>query len=205
MYATTKMTKIADSAMIRQAMPIVPRSGNIHGSSAGSGVIGIVLIDNLSFVVPVRVFRMLDVPEWTAAMDDRCRSEVIGRRWRRSRPLQRPRIPRIVACNLSLVIRMDEVIDEDHGRDSLNDGADTDDQVPDLPSAAGLVGIDTSRHAQQTGNVHEVKRHVKADDHQPEMPFTQTLAHHPARRLREPIVKGGEDHKENCTNQHVVE
>src|SRR5665213_3072710 len=205
MYATTKMTKIADSAMIRQAMPIVPRSGNTHGSSAASGVIGIVLINNLSFVVPVRVFRMLDVPEWTAAMDDRCRSEVIGRRWRSGGPLQRPRIPGIIARHLSLVIGVDQVVDEDHGGDGLNDRPNTDDQVPNLPSAARLVGIDAARHTQQTRDVHEVERHVKADDHQPEVPLTQALAHHAARRLRVPVVEGGEDHKENCADQYIVE
>src|SRR5487761_67998 len=129
------MTKIADSAMIRQVMPIVPRSGNTQGSSATSGVIGTVLIDTLSFVIPVGVFRMLDVPKRAAAMDDRSRGEVVDRRRRSSRPLQRPRIPGIVARHFAFVIGVDQVVDKDEDSDSLKDSSNADEKIPYLPSA----------------------------------------------------------------------
>ena len=63
----------------------------------------------------------------------------------------------------------------------------------------------SSRHAQQPRNVHEVKCQMKADDEEPEMPLAQRLAHHPARHLRIPVVKGPEKYEDDRSNQNIVE
>ena len=42
----------------------------------------------------------------------------------------------------------------------------------------GIVGVNAARHAQKSGNVHEVKGQMKADDEQPEMPLTQAFVQH---------------------------
>src|SRR5690242_7950883 len=120
------MRKMADSAQIRQIMPTVPRSGSTQGWSAGSGVNGIVLIGALSFVVPVGIFRVLDVPQRTPAVNDRRCRKVIDRRRRSGGPLQRPGIPGIVPGLFSLVVGVDEVVDEDQDCNRLEDCADAD-------------------------------------------------------------------------------
>jgi hypothetical protein len=43
MYATTKIRKMADSAMMRHAIPTMPRLGSTHGGSTCE-LIGIVLV-----------------------------------------------------------------------------------------------------------------------------------------------------------------
>ena len=40
--------------------------------------------------------------------------------------------------------------DEDQDSRGLKDDADRDDQIPDVPTAARLIGIDPARHAQQS-------------------------------------------------------
>ena len=52
----------------------------------------------------------------------------------------------------------------------LKDDADRHNEIPDIPAAAGLIGVDSSRHAQQPGDVHEIECQVKADQEQPEVP-----------------------------------
>ena len=85
-----------------------------------------------------------------------------------------------------------------------NERATRHEKIPHLPAAAGLVGVNAARHPEHTGNVHEVEGEVEADQEQPEMPFAQSFAQHAAGHLRIPVVEGGEEHEEDCTDQHVV-
>src|ERR1700757_1320834 len=98
------MVKMADSPMIRQYMPTRPRDGRGHSCSRPPGTKGIALIyAYLSvLVLPVRVFVMLQIPQRPTAAHHRLCRKVIGGRRRGSRPFERPRVPRIVARNLSL-------------------------------------------------------------------------------------------------------
>ena len=105
----------------------------------------------------------------------------------------------------ALEVRTHQVVDEDKNAGCLEDGADADDHVQDLPAAARLVGIYAARHAEQPGNVHEVEGEMKADEKKPEVPLAELLAHHPAGDLGVPVVEGAKERKQNRADQHVVE
>ena len=78
-------------------------------------------------------------------------------------------------------------------------------QVQRVPPAAGFVGVDAPRHAEQPGDVHHVERQVEADHEQPEVQLAQPLAQHPAGDFRVPVVERGEEREENAADDHVVE
>src|SRR5580692_4840331 len=103
------MVKIADSAAMRQYIPTTPRSGRIHGRARGSGTDMALMKISFSFVLPIRVFGMLQVPKRAPAAHFGNNREVVSR-WRRSgAPLERPRIPRIIAGERTSKIRPREV------------------------------------------------------------------------------------------------
>src|SRR4051812_43695963 len=96
-----------------------------------------------SFVLPIRILRMLEIPKWTTAFDCWDHGEVICR-WRRGYgPLERPGVPRIAAHSFALEVRPHEIHHENHGAQCLKENADGHDEVPDIPTAAGLIGVDT--------------------------------------------------------------
>src|SRR5258708_28953236 len=121
-----KIVKIAVSPAIRESIPTWPREGSAQGVSVTGMVTGSALMNhpqkfpflleirnaaNLTalLVLPIRVFRMLDIPKRPAALDFGNDRKVISRRWRRCRPFQRPRVPRIVSSRTSLNVRPDQV------------------------------------------------------------------------------------------------
>src|SRR5215813_13253887 len=161
----TKIVKMADSAMMRAAIPTVPRYGRLHPSGvsrAGVVIASVALIArSLSLVAAVRVFRMLQIPQRPAAGDCRDRRKVVCRRWGAYGPFESPCVPGIIPCNVSLPIRNDEVCDKHENGDALNECADRYDQVQRVPAAARLVRVYAARHSQQSGNVHHIKCHVK--------------------------------------------
>ncbi len=53
--------------------------------------------------------------------------------------------------------------------------------------------------------MHEVEGEMKADDEEPEVPFAELLAHHAAGDFGIPVVEGGEERKEDCADQNIVE
>src|SRR5260370_39718309 len=100
------MTKIAASAAIKQNIPSRPRDGSFHViSAAGRLATASLMRTTPSFVFPVGVFRMFDVPKRAAALHDRDRFEVVFRRWRGRGPLERPCIPRIPSRDLPPEVR----------------------------------------------------------------------------------------------------
>src|SRR6516165_8949546 len=113
---------MAASPAIRQNIPTRPREGSLHGRSATGIVADIVLMLFLynsknatleaSLVFPVRIFRMLDVPQRPAAPHLRQNREVVVGGRRRSCPLERPRIPRIIARAAASKVRPDQIKDE---------------------------------------------------------------------------------------------
>src|SRR5216684_3189923 len=116
-----------------------------------------------SLIAAIGVFRMLQVPQGAAARDRRNGRKVIRRWWRTDGPFQCPCVPRVVTGPGSLEIRNYEVCYEHENRDCLNERADSDDKVQGVPTAAGLIGVDPAWHAEQSWNVHHVKRQVEPD------------------------------------------
>src|SRR5664279_4952343 len=198
------MLKIADSAAIRHHMPTRPRSSCASGiSDCGSATVAMWRLSLL--VLPIGIFGMLSVPQRTTAAHHRNFREVIFRRRRRGAPLQCPRVPRIVARGSAFEIRPQEIHYPTQDPCDLEDHTQSDDQVPDLPSAAGFVGINAARHAEHSGNVHEVEGEMKADEEQPEVPLAERLIPHAACNFWVPIIERGEDGEDQTANQYIVE
>src|SRR6266404_1212937 len=167
------MVKIADSAAMREYIATGPRAGSFHSSSAGGSVMDVVVITFVPcaysatrtplLVFPVRIVRVLEVPERTAALDRWDDGKVIFRRRRFSGPFESPGIPGIVSSGFATVVRPQQVSQEHQDSGCLEENADGHDEVPFLPAASWFVGVDPSRHAEQSWDMHEVEGQVEAD------------------------------------------
>src|SRR5450432_2207875 len=100
---------------------------------------------------------MFDVPERPPAANHRNAREIVFGGRRRYGPLQSPGVPRIIASEFSPEHRVKKIAYEDENRHALDQSTDGDDEVPQVPTTSRLVGVDASRHAQKSGDVHEVK------------------------------------------------
>src|SRR5262245_321728 len=155
-------------------------------------------------VLAIRIFRMLQIPQWAAACDYRNRSEVVSSGRSTNSPFERPCIPWIVAGLCSLPVGNDKVIHKHQNRCCLNECPDCDDQVQCLPAWTGLVGVDASRHAQNSGYVHDIEGQVKADHKKPEMPFAEAFTEHSAGHLRVPVIESGKQREQDSANDNVM-
>src|SRR6266404_5847029 len=200
------MVKMALSAMIRHVMPMTPLDGTHLASDWREFVVvaAFMRCSFGSFVFPIGVGWVLDVPKRTATLDRGGFGEVVFRRWRTRGPLQGPGIPRIVPGQSPLAQRQEDVQYEDQCTDHLEHHADRANEIPDSPTASGFVRVNTPRHSQDTGNVHRVECDMETDEEQPKMPFTHPLAHQAARGFRVPIVNGCENHEYQCAHQHEM-
>src|SRR5262249_12265635 len=126
---------MADSAMMSDAIPTLPRSGKVQVAGASKGGIEIVStaaadpIPLSLLVTAIRVLGMLQIPQRTATGDCRNRSEVVCRRWRAHGPLERPGVPRVVAGPRAFPVGDDQVRHEDQQADGLDECTDRNDQV----------------------------------------------------------------------------
>src|ERR1700722_6553196 len=147
---------------------------------------------------------MLQIPKRAAALGRWYEGEVVGG-WRRgSGPLQSPGIPRIAAAIFATVVRPQQVSQENYDSGGLKENPYRHNEVPSIPTAAGFVRVDSSRHAQESRDMHEVERQVEANKEKPEMQLADPLAIHLSRHLGKPVVKGSEEREENGTHDHVV-
>src|ERR1700751_4401017 len=126
-----------------------------------------------SLIPPVRILRMFQVPQRTAAPDLGLGCEVVLRRWRRNRPFKCPCIPGIISRRRSAEIRDDQVVGKDKDRNTLDKSANGGDEVQGGPAPVCLVGVDRPRHSKDARDVHGVKADMKSDNEQPEMPFPE--------------------------------
>src|SRR5262249_59408046 len=90
-------------------------------------------------------------------------------------------------------------------RQRLERDAERDDEVQDVPTAIRGVRVDPPRHAEKSRDVHRDEGQVEADDEQPEVPASETLAQHPAGYLGEPVVERREDREHQSAEQHELE
>src|SRR5580692_12300098 len=183
---------------MRQAMPTVPRSGSVQGACRVDAIematVSLIVL-RLSLVIRIRIFGMFQIPQRTPAVHRGQYGEVIVG-WRRTRrPLQGPRIPRIVTSLFALEIRMDQVVHEAQCSHRLKDHSDADDDVPSLPAATSFVRVNSPWHAEQTGNMHEVECQMKADDKEPKVPLAKGFGHHAPGYLWVPIIKSAKQRR----------
>src|ERR1700688_2807389 len=87
---------MALSAPIRQYMATGPRAG-FHRISGSMTTADDALMDSPLLVMPVGIFGVLQIPQWTAAFYFRNDCKVIGGRGRSRGPLEGPGIPRIAS------------------------------------------------------------------------------------------------------------
>src|SRR3954471_299476 len=163
------------------------------------------LITRSSLVTAIGIFRMFQIPQRAPAGDARNGWEVVSRRWRTDGPFERPAVPWILAGPGALPVGDDQVCDEHQDADGLDERADRDDQVDSVPPTARFVGVDAARHAQQSREVHRIKREMEAKHEQPEMKLAQTLAQHAAGDLGIPVIERSEEREENAADDDVVE
>src|SRR5580704_18998153 len=132
-------------------MPTRPLRGRV--SLQGTAGVGIVVVAAAitrcsgSFVLPVRIVRMFQVPQRAAAADYRRRRKVVLGRRRSRRPFERPRVPGIVTGYIARAKRAHDVDYEKQHTDALHQRSDRLNQVESLEPPAWLIGINASRHS----------------------------------------------------------
>src|SRR6266481_6165720 len=77
-------------------------------------------------------------------------------------------------------------------------------RIQGVPAPARLVGIDSARHSEQAGNVHEIERQMESDEEEPEMEFTERLVVHLSGHLRKPIIEGAKSREKNAAYDDVM-
>src|ERR1700735_5373252 len=162
------------------------------------------LASPVSFIFPIRIFGMLQIPERPATFNHGNRGKIVIRRWRRCGPFERPGVPRIISGWRALEHRPQKISDEYEYRGGLKEHTDGDDQIPRIPSPSRLVGVNSARHSQYARDMHEIKCQVKTNQEQPEMPFRERLVVHPPAHFWEPIVEGSKNGEQNSSDDHVV-
>src|ERR1700722_11404120 len=110
---------------------------------------------------------MLEVPQRASALDFRQRREIVRWRRRSSGPFERPRIPGIASRKPAAEVRPNQIARENQYACGLKEHAYSHNDVPDLPAATRLVGINAARHSENPRNMHEIERQMKSDDEQP--------------------------------------
>src|SRR5215472_5709426 len=205
---------MAASPAIRQNIPTRPRAGSVHGLSAPGMVAGSVLMlflynskiaGEASFVLPVRIFWVLDVPQRPPAPHLRQNREVVVWGRRRSCPLERPRIPRVIARVAALKVRPHQIKDEAQYSGGLEERPNGDNQVQTVPTSPRLVGVDSAWHSEKSRDVHEIEGEVKPDHKEPEVPLAEFLVQHPAGHFWKPIVERPERREKDSSHDHVME
>src|SRR5882724_1998664 len=147
---------------------------------------------------------MLQIPQRAAAGDGRNGSKVVCR-WRRTHgPLESPRIPGVVPCFRSLEVRNNKVRHKHESGNSLNECPDTHEKVHRVPTPAGLVGVDSPRHSEHAGNMHHVKRQVKADQEKPEMQLAEAFVEYSSGDFWIPVINCAEEGEQDSAYDHIV-
>src|SRR6478609_7544046 len=121
--------------------------------------------------MPIGIFRMLQIPQRTAASDlgDGC--EVVRRWWRSSGPFERPCVPRIAPGDQTPPIRPQQVANEHQHPSRLKEHTYGYNQVPYVPAPARLIGINSPRHPQNSRNMHEIEGEVESEEEEPQVEF----------------------------------
>src|SRR5580698_1444669 len=196
------MVKIAVSAAIRQYIATGPRAGRLQRISLSGTVTDAALIGLL--VPPVWIFRMLQVPQRASALYLRRDREVVRGRRRIGRPFERPCIPGIAPGDFTAEVRPQQVADKNQDARGLKEHTDRHNEIPTVPAAPRLVGVDPARHPENAGNVHKIERQMESDSEEPEMQLAEPLVVHSSGHLGVPIVEGSKEPKKNGAHNYVV-
>src|SRR5207245_10163096 len=106
--------------------------------------------------------------------------------------------------NRDMEIRPKKVHNEEQKARRLEEHPDRHDEIQGVPTPPRLVGIDSARHSEKTGNVHEIKGQMKSDEEEPEVQFTERLVVHLSGHLRKPIIEGAKSREKNAADDDVM-
>src|SRR4030088_1736960 len=112
-------------------------------------------------------------------------------------PFQRPRVPGIIASYFPPKKRNDDVPKENQRGYAHEENGKRREHIHPSPMRQIRVSEDTPRHPQETEKMLNDKRHVEADDHQPESPFAEPLREHPSAHFRKPKLHGSQEREED--------
>src|SRR6267154_3199974 len=101
-------------------------------------------------------------------------------------------------------IRQKQVHNENQNARRLEEHADGHEEIQGVPTPARVVGIDSARHYEKAGNVHEIKRQMEPDEEEPEVQFTERLVVHLSGHLRKPIIEGAKGREKNAAYDDVM-
>ena len=132
--------------------------------------------------------------------------------WRVGRhPLHAAGVPRVKRRGCAFASRMHHVDQEQQHAKGKNERTDRSNQVPEpeveeaFTSARLCPLVHPAGLTLQTQNVHWAERHVQTDNHEPEVPVTETLAQHLSEHFRPPVIETREQAKHRTAEQNVVE
>src|SRR4029077_11813326 len=139
-----------------------PDFGENEGEDAGLIVIGKddLIVAN-DWIWPIRIG---DVPQRSAAVDRWQRDKVFMRRRRGSAPLERPRVPGMVARYSSLEERMRDIPRQHQRPGAHEEHADSRKHVHPTPAGYVRISKDATRHAVKAEDVLDDEGHVETDD-----------------------------------------
>ena len=101
-----------------------------------------------------------------------------------------PRVVTAAAPRKWLYTRL--IANDDDAREE-DEGADRRDEVVEIPTLAGVVGVHAARHAQQAEEVHRQEGDVEPDKHQPEVQLSEPFVEQLAGELGQPVIDGREE------------
>src|SRR5271168_961198 len=157
---------IALSATMRQAIPTRPREIEGAGSRSNEGTAVGMLMKSLGslFVAPVRIRRMLYVPQRPAAPDLGYSTKIVGRGRRGGGPFERPGIPRIAARDGSVLKRPNDVEYKNRQGGALKERSHRANKIQRTPASVRFVCVDPARHAENSRHMHRIESEMKSDD-----------------------------------------
>src|SRR4030095_7050208 len=147
---------------------------------------------------------MFQVPKRTTTANCWHRREVVIRGRRTRGPFERPRVPRIIASQFTLLYGADNVDGEHQNGGRLTERSHRSDEIERVPATPSVVSEDASRHPEQAREVLCIERQMEPDDEQPEVPEFESTIVEAAHRFRIPVIKAGKDAEEKCTDERVV-
>ena len=127
-------------------------------------------------------------------------------RWRRGRrvPLERVRLPGVVAHALPVAPCLQHVDREEEDSEAHDVRADRRGEVVALPALV-VVRVDPAGHSLEADEVQRHEREVEADEQEPELPLAEALVEESSEHLRPPVEEAGEDREDDAAEQGVVE
>ena len=66
------------------------------------------------------------------------------------------------------------------------------------------IGVNTSRHAPETEEVHGKKSKIETDKEKPKMNFAEGFIKHPPGHLGNPVIQAGKHREESAANQDIM-